>query len=773
MIASKKSIGKGPAGVSTPVTRHLDITGMHCAACVQSVESALHRVPGLHEASVNLMLNRATVTIDSTVSDDDLRHAVEGSGYGVEAVYTERTATAQAAAFDRQIIAVDEWRRSLLLAAPCAAIVMLLSMVMMFTDLHLSLDHTMVNSVLLLFTLPVMWAGRRFYQGAWRAARHGAATMDTLVALGTGAAVLFSVVATTTPELLPPGTVHVGAYYDTACTIIALILVGKWMEARAKHRTADALQRLLHLQPARARVQRDGVDMEIPVHELRLHDVIVVRPGERIPTDATVLSGSSSVDESMLTGESMPVEKTVGDRITGGTMNLAGSVVLQATAIGADTVLAGIIRAVERAQESKAPIQRMADAIAGVFVPIVLGLAGITFLVWMFIGPTGQELAYAINNAIAVLIIACPCALGLATPTAIVVGSGAAANKGILFTSAESLETLRSCTTVMLDKTGTITEGQPAVQSVFISSRLSSMADRWQRNDPHAALWEFICALEQRSEHPLAAAIVAHGTSYCSMPAHVDSFTAIPGQGAFGMVGGHHVRIGNEEMMTSALLIIPSDLHEAMSEHASHAQTSVLVAIDGVVLAVIALADSIRSSSASALAALRQRGITTVMVTGDRADVAQNIAQQVGIDQVIAGVLPSQKASEVERIQRRGERVAMVGDGINDAPALAQADVGLAIGSGTDIAKSTADVTLMRGDLDALVQAFAVSDATVKTIRQNLFFAFVYNVLGIPLAAGLFIPFTGWMLSPMIAAAAMALSSVTVVTNALRLRRVI
>ncbi len=754
-------------------TKHIDIAGMHCAACVDRVESALSRVPGVEQAAVNLMLNRASVVVDSeTATDDDLREAVSSAGYDTEAIYDERETDATRDATERQQVVAQEWQRSLLIAAPFTAIVMAVSMTLMFTQWGHAVGTETINVSLLILSLPVLYAGRRFYTAAWRAALHRSATMDTLVALGTGAAFVFSVVATFAPSLLPANAVHPGAYYDTTDTIITLILVGKWLEARAKGRTADALKRLMSLRPATARVRRNGVDDEVPIDAVRLKDTIVVRPGERVPTDGVILSGTTTIDEAVLTGESIPVDKAPGNTVTGGTQNLHGSVVISATAVGADTVLAGIIRAVERAQESKAPIQRLADTISGVFVPIVLVIAVVTFAAWMAFGPDAGRLAHAMNAAIAVLIIACPCALGLATPTAIVVGSGAAAKAGILFTTAESLERLRDCAVVVLDKTGTITEGRPAVHRVAFSPRLASVAaNTWLRSDAETAFWEIVVGLERQSEHPLARAIVAYGEPLTTSIPEAETVTAMPGQGAVGTVGGRKVRIGNEALMSGSMLIVPPELQQAMDDQAAEGMTSVLVAIDGGVLAAIGLADTIRPSSRSAIAALRARGLTTVMLTGDRAAAAQEIALQAGIDEVLSGVLPTQKAAEIEKRQRRGDVVAMVGDGINDAPALAQADVGIAIGSGTDIAKSTADVTLVRNDLTSLTEAFRISDATLKNIRQNLFFAFFYNVLGIPIAAGALYGITGWMLSPMIAAGAMALSSVTVVTNALRLRR--
>lgn len=750
--------------------RHIDIAGMHCSACVSSVESALQQVQGLEHVSVNLMLNRATVTASDAVTDDTLRSAVESAGYTAEAIYGDQPPSQRKSIPQRQLIVAAEWKRSLLLAAPFAAVVMAVSMVAMVTEM--SHDSVLLlNAVLLVLTLPVLYSGRRFYEGAWRAAVHGSATMDTLVTLGTGAAWIYSVAVTIAPTIAPHlvlnlnagNAVHAGAYFDTTATIITLILLGKWLEARAKSRTADALQALLQLQPAVALVRRDGVDEEIPSHDIRISDTVIVRPGERIPTDGEIVTGITTVDESMLTGESLPVEKAPGARMTGGTHNLTGSVIMRATAVGAQTVLAGIIRAVEQAQESKAPIQRLADKIASVFVPVVLAIAGVTFAVWYVAGPDGQEWSFALHTAITVLIIACPCALGLATPTAVVVGSGRAAQEGILFRSAESLESLQTCTVVLFDKTGTITEGRPSVQNVYYATHAKQLDT--------TTIWELVTALESRSEHPLAEAIAAYGRSQCQPTSTVESFTAVPGQGAYGKVGTHHVRVGNETMMSGAMLLIPADIQQALHDADQRGETAALVGIDGRIVMAVFLADTLRADAQHSLSALRDRGCELVMITGDRPAAAQRIAQAVGITQVVAEVSPTQKLVEVERWQRRGHRVAMVGDGINDAPALAQADVGIAVGSATDIAKSTADVTLVRNDISTLVRAFEISTSTLRVIKQNLFFAFFYNVLGIPLAAGVFYGFTGWLLSPMVAAAAMALSSVTVVTNAIRLKR--
>lgn len=761
-------------GDYTRVIKNIDIAGMHCAACVQRVESELLKTTGVSSANVNLIANRASVDIDPAIATDAvLSAAIEHAGYRAEAVYEPRERAFNSGAAERQQIAARDLQRSLMIAAPLTIVVMALSMGSMIAGAPLLLDAATTDLFLLALTLPVLWAGRSFYTGAWMATRHGSATMDTLVSIGTGAAFLYSALVVLAPSMINADVHHVGAYFDTTATIITLILVGRWLEARAKGRTAEALQALMDLRPPIAHVRRDEGDVDIPVSALQIGDIVIVRPGERIPTDGRISEGETLVDESMLTGESMPVSKSAGALVTGGSMNTTGSFVMTATAVGSDTVLAGIIRAVERAQESKAPIQRLADRISGVFVPIVLVIAALTFSVWMFIGHGDQTLQHALVSAIAVLIIACPCALGLATPTAIIVGSGAAARKGILFSTAESLELLHRTNEVIFDKTGTITEGKPSVQ------RFTLHSTRFEEGTVHS----LVAAIESRSEHPLASALTSFTTNHQPQttnnrppttdhqPPTTTNVQAVVGKGIVGVVDGRRIRVGNAGLMSDAMLLIPAAVETVIAEDASRGQTTVLVAIDGSIAASYGIADTIRNEARSVVAALRSRHVHVALVTGDHRTTAEHIANMAGIDDVAAEVLPTDKAKVVDRHQDRGI-VTMIGDGINDAPALAQADIGIAMGSGTDIAKSTADVTLVRPDLNLLLEAMAISAATVRTIRQNLFFAFIYNVLGIPLAAGVFITWTGWTLSPMVAAAAMALSSVTVVTNALRLKRI-
>ena len=720
---------------------------------------------------MNLVLNRATVEADESIADELLERAVLAAGYGTTGIdivdddhpsqHPSRDHSSHG--LEHTQIARKQWLRSLYLSAPFTVVVMALSMTTMFDGSLSPLPLSTMNVVLLILSLPVVYAGRVFYTSALRAARHGSATMDTLVSLGAGSAFLYSVAMTFAPYILPHEAVHTGAYYDTTCTIITLIIVGKFLESNATARAADALRQLLELQPQVATVVRNDQEEEVQTTSLVVGDIILVKPGERIPTDAEIMAGSSSVDESMITGEPIPRDVVKGAMVTGGTVNTTGALTLRATAVGSRTVLAGIIRAVEKAQESKAPVQRLADTISSVFVPVVLVISLASFIVWMIAGPDEQHFLFAVNAAITVLIIACPCALGLATPTAIVVGSGTAAQRGVLFANAESIERLSTCNTIILDKTGTITQGRPfVVRSTFLPTSINDKGT--ELHEP--AVWAMVAALEARSEHPVAKAIVQHVESmHLNIPTVMDA-TALPGLGMTGSVDGYKLRIGNEVMMTESLLIVPSTVHAEQG-------SLVYAAVNGRIVLVIEIADRIRESSAQAIAILQRQGKHVVMLTGDKEDVAHAIARQAGINDVIANVRPEQKAQAIKVRQGAGARVAMVGDGINDAPALAQADVGIAIGSGTDVAKTTAGVTLMRSDLTSLIDALHASTATMKVVRQNLFLAFVYNILAIPIATGILYPVTGWLLSPMVAAGAMAMSSVTVVFNALRLKRII
>jgi Cu+-exporting ATPase len=734
-------------------TRTIDITGMHCAACVSAVESALTSIPGVHSAVANLVTNSAKVELAPGVDEAILRQAVVSAGYSVEAIYIERDQSSTAEFLARLDAPAHVYRRALLLAAPFSLAVVILAMSAM-TGWHLD----RLNELLFVLTLPVLWSGRMFFQGAYHALKRRAATMDTLVALGTGSAFVISSIMTVSPEQTHA---HAGAYYDSAATIITLVLLGKWLESRAKSRTAETLSLLMRMHPNHAVVLRDGNELRIPVGDVVVGDVFLVRPGERVPVDGTILDGSTSIDESMLTGESIPVERTVSDCVIGGSVNADGSFTARATAVGTGTVLSGIISAVERAQSSKAPVQRLADRISAVFVPIVLLIAIVTYVAWLLLVPGVDPAGQPLIAAISVLVIACPCALGLATPTAIIVGTGIAAQRGVLFSTAASLERLATVDTVVFDKTGTLTKGTPRVQ------RFTQIDHPKARRE---LLPSLIGSLEHRSEHPLARAIAAWCDESGGERLAVSDHRTVPGRGTLATVAGHRVRIGNEAMMTESLLIIPDAIRQAAEHDAEDGLTSIYVSIDGLVCATVGVADELRDDALVVLRQLNQRVARRIMLTGDTERAARAIARRAGIDDVMHSVTPEMKLEIVSTLQRRGNTVAMVGDGINDAPCLAQADVGIAMATGTDVAKNAADVNLMRNDLRSLVDAFRISAATMRVIRQNFALAFMYNVVGIPLAAGVFLPLLNVQLTPMYAAFAMAMSSVTVVTNSLRLR---
>jgi P-type Cu+ transporter len=735
-------------------TVNLPVEGMTCASCVARVEKALKRVEGVSVAAVNLATEKATVAFDpAIVTLEQLQAAVAGSGYTLKLPAPERRPgqTAPPGEPGKRTGPLAQLRRDLTLSIALALPVMLLSMLSMTdwfqTSFFLTLEQT--NKLLLLLTTPVLFVtGRRFFAGFIAGARHGVADMNTLVAVGTGSAYLYSTVAVLFPEWVGGHATHV--YFDTAATIITLILLGRYLEAGAKQRASDAIQKLLALQPKIAHLLRGGGETDVPIDEIVANDMLRVRPGEKIPVDGVITSGYTTVDESMMTGESLPVEKRIGDKLIAGSLNGNGSVELKATAIGLHTMLAQIIALVEEAQGSKAPIQHLADRIASIFVPVVLAIAAATFLLWSF--AVGAGFTHAMLNAIAVLIIACPCALGLATPTAIMVGTGVGAARGILVRNADSLERARKIQTLILDKTGTITEGKPSVTDIVPLNGFDR--DR---------LLQYAVSVERRSEHPLAVAIAEHGAVAEIHVMHVQSFHAVAGFGVVGEIQGDAVVAGNASLMHERG-IDDSSGRDVAETFAREGKTTVLIGINGILAGVIGVADRIKVSSAEAVTTLRSMGIDVVMMTGDSERAARYIAAQANIDNVLAEVRPDQKAAFVKAAQRNGRTVAMVGDGINDAPALAQADVGIAMGTGTDVAMEAADITLIRGDLGALVDAILLSSRTVRTIRQNLFWAFIYNVIGIPLAAlGL--------LNPMFAAAAMAFSSVSVVSNSLRLKR--
>ncbi|WP_337169877.1 heavy metal translocating P-type ATPase [Gemmatimonas aurantiaca] len=785
-------------------TLRIPVTGMTCAACSSRVQRALQKQPGVADANVNLMMKSATVTFDpGAVTPEALVATIEDTGYGASLANPDQTAFEEQEARDRaQDDEYHELRGKAIVSGILGVIAMIVSMPLMsmlaggmsgtsqggahahggavVVDpfMRWSMDtldpllrrampwlYTMPASVLtaglLVATLVVMlWAGRHFYTRAWAAARHGAADMNTLVSVGTLAAFGYSVVATLAPQFFTSRGVAPDVYYEAVIIIIALILTGNMFEARAKQRTSAALRALVDLQPPTARVLRFDEEVDAPVDTIEAGEVIIVRPGERIPVDGEIVQGESAVDESMLTGESLPVAKQVGDRVIGGTINRTGAFRYTATTLGANSVLAQIVKLMRDAQGTRAPIQRLADRISAVFVPVVIGLAALTFGIWYFAADQAP-LVRAFASAVAVLIIACPCAMGLAVPTAVMVASGKGAQLGVLIKGGEALQRAGDITTVVLDKTGTITRGAPAVTDFVPAPGLTIDAD---------TLLQRVASLERVSEHPLAEAIVQHAAGKNLTLFTPEGFASVTGRGVQGVVDGSALAVGNATFMQD-WGVSTASLDAEATRLAGDGRTPMYIAMDGALAGLIAVADPIRDSSPQAIAALHALGLQVVMLTGDNERTAQAIARAAGVDRVVAGVLPEGKVREVQRLQEEGAVVAMVGDGINDAPALAQADVGMAVGSGTDIAVEAGDVVLMRGDLQGVVRAIALSRRTMRTMKQNLFWAFIYNVIGIPIAAGALYPAFGLQLSPILASAAMAFSSVSVVTNSLRLRR--
>jgi len=736
--------------MNAAVSTRLSIAGMSCAGCVDTVRNALAAVPGVTAAEVNFA--ERTAQVEGDVPAQDLIAAVRGAGY--EAAQMRGLADEQALE-DTERAHYRALMRRFIIAAVVGAPLMLAEPLglMPMVPAHGVSGFWLGVAAISLYVL--VYSGGHFFTGAWKAMRVHNANMDTLIALGTGTAWVFSLLVVLFPSAVPDAARH--AYFEAAAVIIALINLGQALETRARGRTSEAIRRLIGLQPRTARVVREGRELDVPIEEVGLDETVRVRPGEKIPVDGVILEGHSTIDESMLTGEPMPVEKGAGEAVTGGTLNKAGTFLFTAKRIGADTALARIIEMVRRAQGTKPAIGRLADRVAAVFVPSVLIVAVVTLLVWFNFGPE-PRVAYMLVTAVTVLIIACPCALGLATPISIMVGVGRAAEQGVLIRNGEALQQAGRLTAVVLDKTGTVTEGRPAVTEVV-------PADGFEADE----VLRLAAAIEQGSEHPLALAVrEAAAARNVDVPA-VRDFAAVAGHGVTGQVGDRAVLLGNERLLEREG-VDPGALREQAARLSSTAATPVYVAADGRAAGVIAIADPVKSDSRDAIARMHALGLKVILLTGDVRATAEVVARDVGIDEVIAGVLPEHKAEKIVELQRRGEIVAMVGDGINDAPALAQADVGYAIGTGTDVAIEAGDVTLMRGSLHGVPDALAISRATLRNIRQNLFGAFVYNVLGIPVAAGVLFPFTGLLLNPVIAGAAMAMSSVTVVTNANRLR---
>jgi Cu+-exporting ATPase len=740
-------------GYEVPVRQlTLAIEGMSCASCVAAVEKALHAVPGVLRADVNLATEKATTQTLPTVQIEDLTRAVAEVGYSAAPVAEVAPKREQAARSQE----IGRLGIKTLVGAVLSLPIMLGSFPEWFPWVPKLLTEPFV---LFLLAAPVqLWVGWQFHKGFWAALKHRTADMNTLVSVGTNAAYLYSVAATFFPAVFAARGLLANVYYDTAAMLMTLIMLGRFLEARARGRTSEAIKKLMGLQAKTARVARDGQEVDIPVEEVQVGDLVVVRPGEKIPVDGIVREGASAVDESMLTGESLPLEKQPGDDVFGATLNKAGTFRFEATKVGRETVLAQIIALVEEAQGSKPPIQQMADKIAGVFVPIVMSIAVVSFGIWMLWGPPPAFL-FALSNFMAVLLIACPCAIGLAAPTAVMVGIGKGAEHGILFRGAEALELASKLTTVILDKTGTLTQGEPSVTDLLPVDGITT----------HTLLG-FAAAAERGSEHPLGEAIVRRAQAEQVELASPEESLAIPGHGIRAKVEGREVVLGNLKLMVDAGVEL-SGLAKEAELLAEAAKTPMFVALDGQVIGIIAVADTLKPYAQEALTAFHRLGLEVVMMTGDNRRTAQAIARQVGIERVLAEVLPQAKAAEVKQLQAEGKVVAMVGDGVNDAPALAQADVGMAIGTGTDVAIEASDITLITGDLRGVVTAIALSKRTMRAMKQNFFWALIYNTILIPVAAGALYPVAGILMSPIIAGAAMAFSSVSVVANSLRLRR--
>ncbi|MEM8720760.1 MAG: heavy metal translocating P-type ATPase [Cyanobacteria bacterium P01_G01_bin.39] len=741
---------------------NLKLKGISCASCANSIEEAISNVPGVESCNVNFGAEQAAIKYNPLqTSIKDIQHAVEEAGYSAYSLPEQKLATGED---DIEQAARKAASRDLIckmIVGGIISMILIIGSLPMMTGLSLPFIPAWLHNfwLQLVLTTPVQfWCGYRFYLGAAKALKRQTATMDTLIALGTSAAYFYSVFATVLPNFFLNQGLMPEVYYETAAVVITLILLGQWLENRARGQTSQAIRQLMGLQAKDARVIRNGREIDVPISEVQIDDIILVRPGEKIPVDGEIISGSSTIDEAMVTGESIPVKKVAGDEVIGATINKTGSFKFKATRVGADTVLAQIVQLVQDAQGSKAPIQRLADRITAWFVPVVIAIAVFTFVLWFTI--TGN-VSLALITTIGVLIIACPCALGLATPTSIMVGTGKGAENGILIKSAASLELAHKLQTIVLDKTGTITQGKPTVTDYQTIGDLS--------DDGTLQLLALVAAVERNSEHPLAEAIVKFAESFNIDFLDIDDFEAVAGSGVQGIVAGCLVQIGTQRWL-SELGIETNALQKQQDTWEIEAKTVVLIAIDGELKAMMGIADAVKPSATAAVRALRNLDLEVVMLTGDNQKTARAIARQVGIVRVEAEVRPQQKAAKVKELQQSGKTVAMVGDGINDAPALAQADVGIAIGTGTDIAIAASDITLISGELQGIVTAIELSKATINNIRQNLFFAFIYNTLGIAIATGILFPFSGWLLNPIIAGGAMAFSSVSVVTNALRLR---
>jgi Cu+-exporting ATPase len=792
--AENRGTAAGPATTSTRIT--IPVAGMTCAACQSFIQRTLDNHTGVQSAAVNLMLHNATVTFDpGTTSVSELVDTINRTGYIAEMPSTQKSSILEVQE-EHDSEQLREYRRLRLKAAVslgAGVVAMILSMPLMSGDasaLRMSDplmswnmrvldpmlrrvlpwiyelgDDTIRWSLFGLTAIVLGWAGQRFYTKAWSALLHKTTDMNTLIALGTGAAFLYSAASTVAPGFFVAHGIAPDVYFEAAILIVGLVLTGNALESRAKGQTVSALRGLIALQPKTATVLRDGVESTLPIEAIREGDIVLVRPGERIPTDGKVIAGRSSVDESMLSGESLPVEKAHEDKVIGGTLNQQGSLRYRAMSLGSESTLAQIVRLLREAQGSRAPIQKVADRVSAIFVPAVLGIAIITFFAWRIAAPHAGVIQ-ALAAAVTVLVVACPCAMGLAVPTAVMVATGRGAAYGILIKGGEALQRLEKIDTVVLDKTGTMTTGRPQVTNILLAHPPGQEEDR-ARED---RMLRLAAALEYASEHPLAEAVVRHARERGLPLSEVEGFESQTGYGVVGTTEGGLTLIGNTALMDRYEVAIDSLQTEALLL-ADSGKTPLWVAIDGALAGVIAVADTIKPTSVDAIRAMHAAGLRVVMVTGDNERTARAIAREAGIDEVLAGALPAGKAEAIRSMQAEGRVVAMVGDGVNDAPALAQADVGLTMASGADIAMEAGDVTLMRSDLNTVATAIALSRSTMRIVRQNLFWAFIYNVIGIPLAAGALYPVFGLLLSPVLASAAMALSSLSVVTNSLRLRR--